>query len=160
MPRGRAARGGPCNCAGRTLYFTGSPRPTSGPRERAMKLQPDLHPDTQIVSAYGPGYVEVNGVRRTTSCVFGARLPPRDWAVAAFDALTEAALQPLLNENPEVVLIGTGLRQHFPAAAALRGLIAAGIGWEVMDTAAACRTYNILAGEGRRVVAALIIESP
>lgn len=125
-----------------------------------MKLQPDLHPDTHIVSAYGLGYVEVNGVRHTRSCVFGSHLPPQDWAVPAFEALTEAALQPLLSESPEVVLIGTGLRQRFPAASVLRGLVAAGIGWEVMDTAAACRTYNILAGEGRRVVAALIVESP
>ncbi len=160
MARGGEARGRPCDAAGRTLYFTGSPRPSSGSRELAMKLQPDLHPDTQIVSAYGPGYVEVNGTRHTTSCVFGSRLPPQDWAVPGFDALTEAVLQPLLSESPEVVLIGTGLRQRFPATAVLRSLIAAGIGWEVMDTAAACRTYNILAGEGRRVVAALIVESP
>jgi uncharacterized protein len=64
----------------------------------------------------------------------------------------------LLDPLPEVVLIGTGREQHLLPAALMRQLISRRIGWEVMDTAAACRTYNILAGEGRRVLAALMIE--
>ena len=123
-----------------------------------MKLQPDLNPDTQMVSAYGPGYAEVNGVRHTHSCFFGAQHAPQGWPVTSIEMLTEAALEPLLAIEPEVILIGSGAQQRFPATAVMRRIMAARIGWEVMDTAAACRTYNILAGEGRRVVAALIIE--
>jgi uncharacterized protein len=124
-----------------------------------MKLQPDFSPDTQIVSAYGAGYVEVNGVRQTAACVFAPQQAPRPWDVAGIAALQPAHIDDLLTDPlPELVLIGTGARQHLLAPALLRTLIARGIGWEVMDTAAACRTYNILAGEGRRVVAALIIE--
>lgn len=124
-----------------------------------MKLQPDFSPDTQMVSAYGPGYVEVNGVRQTTACMFAPQLAPRPWDVADIDALQPAHIDMLLTEPlPELVLIGTGARQHMLAPALMRQLIARRIGWEVMDTAAACRTYNILAGEGRRVLVALIVE--
>lgn len=123
-----------------------------------MKLQPDLNPDTQMVSAYGPGYVDVNGIRQAASCHFGVQQPPQPWPVASIDDVTPDALAPLLAAEPEVILIGTGTRQRFPAASVMREIMAARIGWEVMDTAAACRTYNILAGEGRRVVAALILD--
>ena len=124
-----------------------------------MKLQPDFAPDTQMVSAYGPGYVEVNGVRHTSACVFAPQHAPRSWGVERMDALQASHIEALLFEPlPEVVLIGTGRQQHLLAPALMRQLIARRIGWEVMDTAAACRTYNILAGEGRRVLAALIVE--
>lgn len=124
-----------------------------------MKLQPDFAPDTQMVSAYGPGYVEVNGIRHTSACVFAPQQSPQAWDVAHIGALQSSHIDALLHDPlPEVVLIGTGKQQHLLAPALMRQLIARRIGWEVMDTAAACRTYNILAGEGRQVLAALIIE--
>jgi uncharacterized protein len=124
-----------------------------------MKLQPDLIPDTQMVSAYGPGYVEVNGVRMTASCAFAPQRPPHPWNVAAAELLEAAHVEVLLEDPaPEVVLIGTGRQQRLLPPAVMRQFMLRRIGWEVMDTAAACRTYNILAGEGRRVVAALIVE--
>ncbi|OYV32934.1 MAG: hypothetical protein B7Z83_10200 [Thiomonas sp. 20-64-5] len=124
-----------------------------------MKLQPDFNPDTQMVSAYGPGYVEVNGVRHTAACLFAPQQAPQPWGVGCVSALQSAHIEILLTDPPpELVLIGTGTHQHLLAPALMRQLIAQRIGWEVMDTAAACRTYNILAGEGRRVLAALIIE--
>jgi len=124
-----------------------------------MKLQPDLVPDTQMVSAYGPGYIDVNGVRQTAACIFGPQQAPQPWDVPAAAEMSAAHLDVLLTEPlPEVVLIGTGRQQHMLAPALLRRFIACRVGWEVMDTAAACRTYNILAGEGRRVLAAVIIE--
>lgn len=124
-----------------------------------MKLQPDFAPDTQMVTAYGPGYVTVNGVRHTTACLFAPQQAPQPWGVESIHALQAAHIQTLLGEPlPELVLIGTGTRQHLLPPSLMRQLIAQRIGWEVMDTAAACRTYNILAGEGRRVLAALIIE--
>jgi uncharacterized protein len=123
-----------------------------------MKLQPDLAPDTQMVSAYGPGYVEINGMRLTASCVFAPQQAPRIWEVEHIAVLDAAHIDLLLDPLPEVILIGTGQRQHLLPQAMMRQLMARRIGWEVMDTAAACRTYNVLAGEGRHVLAALIIE--
>ncbi len=123
-----------------------------------MKLQPDFSPDTQMVSAYGPGYVEVNGVRHDAACVFAPQRPPQPWGVVSVHTMEAAHIDALLEPRPELVLIGTGRQQHFLSPALMRQLIAQRIGWEVMDTAAACRTYNILAGEGRQVLAALIIE--
>ncbi|MEW6560946.1 Mth938-like domain-containing protein [Thiomonas bhubaneswarensis] len=124
-----------------------------------MKLQPDFAPDTQMVSAYGPGYVEVNGVRHTQACVFAPQQAPKPWGVDRITSLQTSHIDALLLDPlPEVVLIGTGQRQHMLAPALMRQLMARRIGWEVMDTAAACRTYNILAGEGRQVLAALMIE--
>jgi uncharacterized protein len=124
-----------------------------------MKLQPDFAPDMQMVTAYGPGYVMLNGVRHTTACLFAPQQAPRPWGVESVSALQSGHIETLLTEPlPELVLIGTGTRQHLLSPALMRRLIAQRIGWEVMDTAAACRTYNILAGEGRRVLAALIIE--
>lgn len=80
-----------------------------------------------------------------------------DWPIAAVTALDEGAVAPVLALQPEVVLLGTGSRQCFPAAAFMAGFLRHGVGIEVMDNAAAARTYDLLAGEGRRVVAAFIL---
>ncbi len=83
-----------------------------------------------------------------------------DWPPAQPAALTAEHLQAALALAPEVILIGTGARQYFPDPRVLAPIHAAGVGVEVMTTAAACRTYNILVQENRKVVAALIIEAP
>ncbi|AKC87424.1 Mth938-like domain-containing protein [Pseudoxanthomonas suwonensis] len=81
-----------------------------------------------------------------------------DWpAPAAPGALEPAHLEPLLALAPELVVLGTGERQVFPPPAVLAACLTRGIGIEVMDNAAAARTYNVLAGEGRRVVVALLL---
>lgn len=80
-----------------------------------------------------------------------------DWPVRSIGELDEAALSMLLELEPELVLIGSGQRQGFPPRERLLPLLAQGIGVEVMDNAAACRTYNLLAAEGRRVIAAFIL---
>lgn len=80
-----------------------------------------------------------------------------DWPVAEVTALDEGAVESVLALQPEVVLLGTGSRQRFPAAAFMAGFLRRGVGIEVMDNAAAARTYDLLAGEGRRVVAAFIL---
>jgi uncharacterized protein len=82
-----------------------------------------------------------------------------NWPVADVSVLDERAVEPVLALQPEVVLLGTGSRQRFPAAAFMAGFLRRGIGIEVMDNAAAARTYDLLAGEGRRVVAAFILPS-
>lgn len=109
----------------------------------------------QITSA-GSGYVSVNGTRHETSLVV---TPDRvsAWPVMDASTIKAADVESLIEHAPEVALIGTGARLHFPPASVLRPLIDAGIGYEVMDTQAACRTYGILVSEGRRVLAALIV---
>jgi uncharacterized protein len=80
------------------------------------------------------------------------------WAVASFESMDVATFEQLRELRSEVVLLGTGIRQRFPNPRLTRALTDAHIGLEVMDTQAACRTYNILVGEGRRVAAALFVE--
>ena len=121
-----------------------------------MKLHQDQASGTNRITACGEGYVEVNGERYSGSLVV---LPDRlaDWPVADFDALGAGHFEALLDVSPEIVLLGTGMTQRFPHPRLMRSLIDAMIGVEVMDLAAACRTYNILMDEGRRVAAALIL---
>lgn len=80
------------------------------------------------------------------------------WSAQTFDDLEAHHFAQLVDLKPELILIGTGSRQHFPTPELLKVLIAAKIGFEIMDSQAACRTYNILVGEGRQVLLALIVE--
>lgn len=82
-----------------------------------------------------------------------------DWPVADPSMLNDRHVEPLLALNPELVILGTGQRQVFPAPAFMAGFLRKGVGIEAMDNAAAARTYNLLAGEGRRVVAGFILPS-
>ncbi|MCP4287044.1 MAG: Xcc1710-like domain-containing protein, partial [Gammaproteobacteria bacterium] len=87
-------------------------------------------------------------------------LPDRiisDWPTSAVEQLQASDFDTLLKLQPDMVLLGTGVRQQFPSAGKYSCLTNAGIGVEIMTTPAACRTYNILVGEGRRVAAALIL---
>ncbi len=125
-----------------------------------MKLHAD-RPAVQTITAYGEGWVAVDGQRHQASLVLSAsgRLEP--WNCSQFDALTAEHFDRLLAlapEPPELVVFGSGSRLRFPRPALIKSLIERRIGVETMDTAAACRTYNILAGEGRRVVLALLLE--
>ena len=81
----------------------------------------------------------------------------QDWAACDALNLEAALLQPLLDLKPEIIVLGTGQTHVFPSADSLRLLIEAGIGYELMSTAAACRTYNVLVAEDREVVAGLIL---
>ncbi|MEO7160702.1 MAG: Mth938-like domain-containing protein [Polaromonas sp.] len=126
-----------------------------------MKLQPDRL-DVQSILAYGTGWVGLgnNGVAEKIdySIVIGSRGEKFAWNCTRFDQLTTEHFALLANLKPELVIFGSGKRLQFPPPAFLRGLMAQRIGLETMDTLAACRTYNILAGEGRHVIAALLIE--
>jgi uncharacterized protein len=106
-------------------------------------------------SGYGDGFVLINGERHERNLiVMPERLLP--WEVAGFDALAEKDFQVILELNPEIVLLGTGPRQRFPHPRLIRALMEKRIGVEAMDLQAACRTYNILMAEERRVAAALL----
>ncbi len=122
-----------------------------------MKFQPDRS-DTQTISAYGPDWVAVDGEKLTASVVIGSRGERREWHCRSFADLTAEHFALLAGFDAEVVIFGSGQRNRFPPPAWLRPLMAKRIGLETMDTQAACRTYNILAGEGRNVVAALLLE--
>ncbi|MBL0944408.1 MAG: Mth938-like domain-containing protein [Hydrogenophaga sp.] len=125
-----------------------------------MKLHAD-NPHLLAITAQGEGWVSVNGERHTGSLVLSASRGLRTWPCQRFEELGAAHFEELLDTPdapPELVVFGSGRRLRFVAPALLRALIERGIGVETMDTAAACRTYNILAGEGRRVTAALLLE--
>lgn len=121
-----------------------------------MKLHLANLGDTKLFTAHGPDHVMVNGERHDSSIVVLAGEVRRDWTIQGFDALSEAHFTYFLALAPEVLLLGTGARQRFPHPRLYRALTDAGIGVECMDTPAACRTYNILVAEDRRVVAAIL----
>ena len=122
-----------------------------------MKLQPDRI-DTQSITGYGPGWVAVLGEKLQHSVVVSSTGERFDWECASFDDLTPAHFERLLALPVEVMLFGSGARLRFVAPGWLNPLLRQRIGVETMDTAAACRTYNILAGEGRKVAVALLVE--
>jgi uncharacterized protein len=124
-----------------------------------MKLQPDKS-DVQTLTAHGPGWVAINNERVEHSVVLGSRGERFAWECANFDELGPEHFAQLAALGAELVIFGSGQRIRFPQPAWLRALIAQRTGVETMDTAAACRTYNILASEGRHVVAALLVEQP
>jgi uncharacterized protein len=123
-----------------------------------MKFQPDKV-DTQIITAYGPDWVAVNGEKFSHSLLITSQGLLQPWRDAAFEELGEQDFAPLAQLGCELVIFGTGQRMRFPKAQWLSTLMANRIGLESMDTAAACRTYNILAGEGRTVAAVLRVET-
>lgn len=121
-----------------------------------MKFQPDQF--GSAITSYGPGWIAVAGERIPHSVVLDSEGGRTDWPCTHFDELTDAHFAPLAAQKPELVVFGSGAVTRFPRPAWIRALVEAGIGVEAMDTGAACRTYNILAGEGRRVIAALLVE--
>ena len=120
-----------------------------------MKLHATLPGGVNAITGYGEGYVMVNGQRLDSSVVV---LPDRiePWAVKTFDELSTEDFAFLRDLKAEIVLLGTGARQRFPHPRYGAELAKAGIGLEVMDLQAACRTYNILVAEQRKVAAALL----
>ena len=123
-----------------------------------MKLQPDKS-DVQTLTAHGPGWVAINNERVERSVVIGSHGERFDWDCAHFDDLGETQFSQLADKGAELVIFGSGSRIRFPHPSWLKQLMAQRTGVETMDTAAACRTYNILAIEGRHVLVALLIES-
>ena len=109
-----------------------------------------------VVTGLGAGWVRI-GTREYRASIVVTVDSIADWAPSGFEALTEEDFAELLAHRPDVVLLGTGAAIRHPHPRLTRALTDAGIGIEVMGTPAACRTYNILVAEGRRVVAALVV---
>jgi uncharacterized protein len=122
-----------------------------------MKLQPDRS-DVQSITGYGPGWVGVGPEKITHSVIIGSRGQRIEWPAAVFEDLGESHFAQLAALDCEVVIFGSGSRIRFPKPAWLKPLAERRIGLETMDSAAACRTYNILAQEGRDVAVALLLE--
>jgi uncharacterized protein len=122
-----------------------------------VKLHLDNLGDTKLFTSHGADYVMVNHERFDRSIAVMADQVREDWQVANFDALDESHFAYFLAFKPDVVLLGTGAQQHFPHPRLYRALTDAGVGVECMDTPAACRTYNILVAEDRRVIAAILL---
>jgi uncharacterized protein len=122
-----------------------------------MKFSPADQREGFGIQSYGPGRVVIKGeIHRSSLLVMPDRVVPH-WRPACIAELEAGDLAQLAAYQPEIVILGTGKRQHFPPPAIYRKLAEQGIGLEVMNTGAACRTYNILMAEDRRVLAALIL---
>ncbi len=125
-----------------------------------MKMRADRIEGQNAIARHGPEGVAVNGVEHTESVIVPWSGAVVAWQAASFESLSADHFARIASLKPELVIFGSGARLRFPAPALLRPLIDAGIGVETMDTAAACRTYNVLLAEGRSVVAGLTFTAP
>ncbi len=120
-----------------------------------MKLHLTIPKNRSLFTGHGPGYVAVGGTAYHTPLLVTPEGTVSAWSVSDPGTLTIQAVQQWLEHRPEIVILGTGARQQFPDPSLLQPLYAARVGLEVMDTPAACRTYNILIAEDRRIMAAM-----
>jgi uncharacterized protein len=121
-----------------------------------VKFQPDTLSGVNLISRHEPGRLWVGNTAFIGSVMVPWVGAVQAWGAPSFEALGDGHFAEIAALKPEVVIFGSGQRLRFPPAAWLRPLIERGIGVETMDTAAACRTYNVLASEQRSVVAALL----
>ena len=129
------------------------------PVHTAMKLQADRIEGQNAIARHGPGGVVVNGAQYRQSVIVPWTGDVHPWQVGSFDELTQAHFEMLAALKPELVIFGSGPRIRFAKPQLMKMLIGRRIGVETMDTAAACRTYNVLLAEDRSVVAALLFET-
>lgn len=123
-----------------------------------MKLHTSNTADLNLFTAYGDDFVAVNQEKYFGNLILLPESIMQDWTSATVATLTETDMEKLLALGTEIVLLGTGSRLRFPSSTLLRPFATAGIGLDVMNLQAACRTYNILAAEGRKVAAALLFD--
>ena len=122
-----------------------------------MKMALDGAVGVNTIKAYEPGRVQIRDRYFSTSLIVLRDQLLADWQARSAVGLRAADLEPVLDKRPEVLILGTGETQVFPDPATFVTLMDFGIGFEVMDTAAAARTFNVLAGEGRRLAAILYL---
>ena len=122
-----------------------------------MKIHLESGMGQNLIRAYAPGRITINEEVYTTSLIVTPRQVVTEWPPASFADLSAGHFEIIARLQPEVVILGTGARLQFPAPSLTRSLVEAGIGLEVMDTGAACRTFNFLMSDGRRVLAALLM---
>lgn len=122
-----------------------------------MKLTDEKIAGINLIRSYGQGEVRIGETVLRGSCLVKADQIIVDWRPRVVAELTLEDLEVVIAMKPELIVLGSGPKQEFPAPEVLGAVMSRGIGCEVMDTGAACRTYNILASEGRTVVAALLL---
>ncbi|MDR2876231.1 MAG: Mth938-like domain-containing protein [Methylobacillus sp.] len=122
-----------------------------------MKLHLTRAEGRNLITGYGDGWVTINETRHTSSLIVLPALLQTDWPVPDFDHLQTAHIAQIAALKPEVAILGTGATHRFPHPRLTQPLLDIGVSLECMDTAAACRTWNILMAEGRHVAAALIV---
>lgn len=122
-----------------------------------MKFSEEHQATHNSISSYGEGYFQIKGKRVNTSVVIGVETLIADWEPQTFSELTPKHCELLIKTKPSVVILGTGNTQKFPEIEVLRLFAQHQIGLEVMNTSAACRTFNILLSEDRDVVAGLFM---
>jgi uncharacterized protein len=125
--------------------------------EFTLALQREINPGQMVFSSYGDDYVSINGQRFSQPIVVSANQIFTDWTASSFEQLTAEHFAYFVALAPEVIIFGTGATHQFPPPALYRSLIDARIAIEFMNTQAACRTYNILVAEDRKVIAAVLI---
>lgn len=125
----------------------------------AMKLTDEKIGGINLIRSYAPGEVRIGETVIRSSCLVKTDQLIADWRPQTVAEIGVADMEAVLALKPEVVVIGSGPRQQFPAPEIIGALLSRGVGCEVMDTGAACRTYNVLASEGRTVVAALLLRN-
>ena len=125
-----------------------------------MKFQPDRSEGVNIITRHEPSALWVGPSRFGHSLLVPWQGEVQAWGPARVEELRAEHFEQALPLQPELVIFGSGARHRFVSPTLLRGLIERGIGVETMDTAAACRTYNVLASEGRTVLAALLLDPP
>lgn len=123
-----------------------------------MKLHPARGEAPVAFTGYGDGYVAVNQQRYDHHVLVTPAGAVERWDVGNFEDLKRADFDALLGFGPEIVLFGSGARLRFPPRQLTAGFAASRVGFEAMDTRAACRTYNILVAEGRKVLAVILVE--
>ena len=122
-----------------------------------LKLHLSKPVEKNIFSGYGPGYVVVNNKKYENSMITMPDKIIENWQAPTVEKLSKEHFELLIPYEPEIILLGTGATLRFPSPLVTKDLLESKIGVEVMDTNAACRTYNILMAEGRNVAAALLI---
>ena len=123
----------------------------------SMKIHLESGIGQNLIRAYAAGSITINQEVYTSSLILTPQRVIADWPPVRFADLAATHFEALAVLKPEIVILGTGARLRFPAPSVTRALVEAKIGLEVMDTGAACRTYNILTSDGRRVAAALLM---
>ncbi len=124
-----------------------------------MKLHSDPQSSLNTITGYGIGYIEVNSKVYPHALIVQPEGEISPWPVSAFADLSSDNLASLCVFKPELIIIGTGKKQQFLKPELIKPLMQAKIGFEMMDSQAACRTYNILMNEGRQVLAAIILDT-
>ncbi len=122
-----------------------------------MRFSPDIDTHKHVIKSYGSGWIKVNEQEIRQSVIVTPDQVVLDWCPQTFSDLTEAHFEDIAQLKPDIVLLGTGSHQHFPHPRLARILLDQGVGVEFMDTVAACRTYNVIMLEDRKVAAALMM---